>query len=390
MKRTMKRITAVLLVLAAVFMCLSGCTPKEKEETSGKSGESISELMVSGLDIMHEDEFGGVYIKITIDDFNAYGFEYGDSLNVSFSNGHMLAGIPYYNGYYTNNGEPLLVAYPGYPYIKACFNNGGDLWNVAALSEEDTADISLAEKGVYLDIQDARNISYQDEREQFPSDEAFANFRNVQMGNLKEGMLYRSASPCDNQHNRAPYVDRLAAASGVNCIVNLADTEEKISNFIAKDDFDSPYFKSVYDRGNVILLKLNMNYGSDDFRTKLVNGLTAMAEHEGPYLVHCTEGKDRTGFVCILLEALCGCSYQEIADDYMITYDNYYKINPESEPGRYDVILESVFLPMLESIVGDGAVDLAAADLAVYADRYLVNAGMSPDAVEALRGKLTK
>ena len=39
---------------------------------------------------------------ISIDDFNKLGFEYGDSVNVSFTNGYELTDIPYYNGYYVD------------------------------------------------------------------------------------------------------------------------------------------------------------------------------------------------------------------------------------------------------------------------------------------------
>ena len=42
------------------------------------------------------------------------------------------------------------------------------------------------------------------------------------------------------------------------------------------------------------------------------------------------EGKDRTGYVCALLEGLCGATYDEIVADYLITYDNYYQITPDS------------------------------------------------------------
>ena len=47
-----------------------------------------------------------------------------------------------------------------------------------------------------------------------------------------------------------------------------------------------------------------------------------MTGQEGPCYIHCTEGKDRTGFVCLLLEALCGANYGELRDDYMTTYAN--------------------------------------------------------------------
>ncbi len=137
----------------------------------------------------------------------------------------------------------------------------------------------------------------------------------------------------------------------------------------------------------MIPLALNMNYGSAEFRAKVAEGLVQMLEHDGPYLVHCTEGKDRTGFVCALLEALCGASYEEIVADYMITYDNYYQITKETDAARYDILVGNLLDPILYSIVGNDA-DLASADLAKGAARLLLDAGMTEAQVEALRAKL--
>ena len=351
------------------------------------AAESGDVRTVPGLAVIHEEEFGGAYLDMTIEDFNALGFAYGDSVDIAFSNGYRLEGVPYYNGYYTRNGDALLVAYPGYPYIKACINNGDDLWEIAGLAEGDTAEITLSAGEAYLDIQNARALEYKDDRALFDSDAQFANFRAVRAGNIRENALYRSASPCDNPHNRAPYVDGLIAAAGVNCILNLSDNDEKIARYIAAEDFHSQYFLGLYERGGVIPLALNMNFASDDFRGKIVAGFTAMAEHEGPYLVHCTEGKDRTGFVCMLLEALCGATYREIVDDYMITYYNYYWIAEESDPARYGVIVENLLLPMVQSVMGEET-DPAEADLAACARQYLLDAGMDEAYVDALKAAL--
>ena len=114
-----------------------------------------------------------------------------------------------------------------------------------------------------------------------------------------------------------------------------------------------------------------------------------MTEHEGPYLVHCTEGKDRTGFVCLLLEALCGASYGEIVEDYMITYDNYYGITKAADPERYTVIVEHVLNPMVQIIAGEGE-DITAADLKTGAETFLANAGMTEAQVKALQARLTE
>ena len=375
MRQNIRKHTAILL--AAILLCCALTTGCKSVKAADRA-------------IMHETEFGGVYVDLTIEDFNLLGFEYGDAVDVTFSNGYSLSGIPYYNGYYTQTGEPLVVAYPGYPYIKVCINNGDDLYLLASLNESDTVQIVRAKRGAFSDIQSARDIHYRDERERFSSNAVFANFRSVQVGDLKEKTLYRSASPCDNQHNRAPYVDALCKEAGIRCIVNLADTEEKIKNYIGAADFNSPYFLSLYNEDDVLLLTLNMNYGSEDFRTKVVNGLTAMIEHEGPYLIHCTEGKDRTGFVCMLLEMLCGASCDEIIRDYMITYDNYYGITKETDAKRYDVIVENVLLPMLNSVISDDSVDPGTADLSVYAERFLRNAGMTDAQIARLKAALTE
>ncbi len=391
----MKRLFILLMVLVFV---LTGCQKKEPDVPE-------QTVKVENLEVKHETEFGGVYIVMTIDDFNKVGFKYGDSVDVEFSNGYKLEDIPYYNGYYVDAGEALLIAYPGYDYIKAAINYGDDLWeraglkatanqptlwSTATLDEHSKATVTLKEAGKYLDVQEARDIHYPDERSKFPSDIVFANFRNFAMGDLKEGVMYRSASPCDNQHNRAPYVDALIKEAGVNCILNLSDNDAKIEKYMAKDDFNSPYFAELYNKGNVYPIALNMNYLSDEFASKIAQGFIDISSKEGPYLIHCTEGKDRTGFVCMLIEALAGAEYQEIADDYMVTYDNYYEINEVKDPRKYKVILEKNLDAMLKFVVGDEKVDIKTAELSGYARSYLLKAGMSNEQIDRFLRRITR
>ena len=395
------------------FLFLTGCTKKEEkpEEPEDESSAVTPETLgISDYPIVHETEFGGVYIEMTIEDFNALGFEYGDSVDVVFSNGYRLDDIPYYNGYYVDPGNPLLIGYPGYDYIKATVNYGQDLWDTANLKigaakeetpetglwlnadleEHDTASVYLHEKGKYLDIEQASDIHYKDERDQFPSDEVFANFRAVNMGNLKENVIYRSASPCDNQHKRAQYVNDLIEQAGVNAIMDLADTEVKIERYINADDFSSPYFLSLYENGKVLPIGLNMNFYSEEFAAKTAKGFADLSKLETPYLIHCTEGKDRTGFVCMLVEMLAGSDYQAIVDDYMITYDNYYQITKEKDPARYDVILQRNLIAMMNYVTGADEDGLKTADLAAAAEKYLLNAGMSEEDLAAFKAKILK
>lgn len=390
----MKKISGIkILVLALLILSLCACQKKKEE-----SNPSIADYPIE-----HEMEYGGVYIKIAIDDFNALGFSFGDSIDLTFDNGRKLEDIPYYNGYYVDAGEPLLIGYPGYEYIKATINYGQDLWdefslkvpaNVeglwkkAVLEEHNTATITLHEKGKYLPIQEASDIHYFDERERYDSDAMFANFRSMNLGKLKRDVIYRSASPCDNQHNRAPYVDALIREAGVKTILDLADNEVKIEKYIARDDFASPYFLSLYENDQVIPIALNMNYLSDDFGMKIVQGFNLMAEKEGPYLIHCTEGKDRTGFVAMLIEALAKASYEEIEADYMKTYANYYRIDKSNDKEKYQIILERNLDGMIAFMVNDAGIDFKNCDLSIYAEKYLQRCGMSEEQIQALKGCL--
>ncbi|MBQ6559644.1 MAG: tyrosine-protein phosphatase [Erysipelotrichaceae bacterium] len=383
----------ILMILLMILVCVS-CAKKE---------EPIDDtLSIKDYPTIHETEFGGVYIEITIDDFNELGFSFGDSVDVEFSNGYKLEDIPYYNGYYVEAGEPLLVGYPGYDYIKAAINYGDDLWDTgklyasttnnlwlqAALDEHCTATVRLHEKAKYLAIQGARDIHYYDERERYDSDTVFANFRSIKMGKIKENILYRSASPCDNSHNRAHYVDSLISNAKVNGILDLADDEDKIEGYIEKEDFGSPYFLSLYENGKVFPIALSMNYLSDVFAEKIAQGFIMLMTVEGPYLVHCTEGKDRTGFVCMLIEALCGASYQEIADDYMLTYANYYDITKEKEPDKYQIILQQNLDAMLKYLIDDDKVDFKTVDLSSCARSYLIKAGMEKTQIDAFIARI--
>ena len=372
----MKKVSVIFLCL--ILLCLVGTAAA----CTGKGA-----LSTGKTPIQHEEKFGGVYIEITIDDFNTLGFAFGDSVKIEFSSGFTLEDIPYYNGFYVDMGEPLLVGYPGYPYIRAGYNNGEDMYEKANLSPNDTAVITLVKKGKYLEEQNALDIHYSDEQGD-RSDVVFANFRAVNVGNLKQNILYRSASPVDNQHKRATAADRLAAQAGIGFIINLSDNAEELASHIGAEDFQSPYALSLYNQGKIIPLSMSMAYKSETFSQKLVQGLTAASHADGPYLVHCVEGKDRTGFVCMVLEALAGATYREIVDDYMITYDNYYSINQTSEPSKYNIIKEKYIDVMLKYVTGDGNVDITTADYNRYAREYLLSIGMSVADIDALQNRL--
>ena len=369
-----KRIIAALIALVLILALCAGCGAKPV--STGKTG------------VVRDEEFGNVYIAPTIDEFNALGFAFGDSVDIKFDNGVVLKDIPYYSGYYVPVGELLLCGYPGYPHPVVARNYGDPTWEEFGMTEASKVTVTLNAKGKYAANQEFFALSYSDDRIDFDSDIKFANFREVRGGGLKEGLLYRSASPCDDQHNRAAYADALAEEAGVAFVLNLSDTEKTYAEHASAEGFGSEYYDALCKDGKVLLLGLNANYRADGFAKTISGALAVMAENDGPCLIHCVEGKDRTGFVCALLLALAGASSQEIIDDYMITYDNYYGVTKDDMPDKYEAIKGNVddFLLCLCQV--EKGADIESLDLKAGAESYLRRGGLTEDEIAAIEAYL--
>ncbi len=248
----------------------------------------------------------------------------------------------------------------------------------------DKATIMLTGPEAYLVQYEIRKLERTNERSDYSSDEVFANFRNITVGDIAKGVLYRSSSPVNNELGRASYSDKLIKEAKVNTVVNLADSTENINAYMAAEDFASPYYAELFKNNQVLPLNMGLAYASDEFRASVVKGLVFMSENKGPYHFHCTEGKDRAGFFAALLEALMGASKDEIVEDYMQSYINYYGVDKGTD--KYKLISEDV-LAMLKVITG--AADLDKAELSAAAEGYLLSGGMTAEQVKALKANLS-
>ena len=220
-----------------------------------------------------------------------------------------------------------------------------------------------------------------EERNDYASDEIFANFRALEGGRLKKDFIYRSCNP-GLDDARALYADMLAEDAGIRTVINLADSEESLLSTM----HPASYYAELYEEGRVILLNMGVDFRSEDFASKLAEGLIFMIENpEGPFLIHCNEGKDRAGLVCALLEALAGSSMDEIIEDYMTSYENYYGVEKGSE--QYDAI-SSIITDFFTSINGRPFPESA---LRSVAEVYLTSqAGLSSDQLSALEALITQ
>ena len=363
---------AVAFLVCLLFPCLMGSALSQTLSVTGK--------------VTKIEKFGHARLDITFEDFLEAGFAFGDLVTVK--TGSFEEDMPFFNGYYAESGESMIRGYPGQKNIALCINYG-NFADTAGVSVGDAVTLALKEKAGALAVQQAFNLVYTNDRADYDSDEIFANFRSVRAGRIGEGKLYRSASPVNHAYGRNIIANRLIREAGIRSVMNMADTDEGILKYPTYEDFDSAYYMDLVRNGHVIALGMPIDFSSDAFAKGMVRGLTFLAGQEPPYLVHCTESKDRAGLCLMLLEALMGASEEEITEDYLASYINYYHLDPDRDAPLLEVIAEKNVLRMLRTLAGTGENgDLADADLSRAAENYLLSHGMEEKAMRTLMEKL--
>jgi protein-tyrosine phosphatase len=91
-----------------------------------------------------------------------------------------------------------------------------------------------------------------------------------------------------------------------------------------------------------------------------------LLEDSAPLVIHCTAGKDRTGFACALILHTFGVSEDVIAEDYLLT-NRFYRRDPNSGsdlPDDVKQVLGSVQASFLAAAFQ--AIDADYGDLETY------------------------
>jgi len=346
-------------------------------------------------------KYGNLILEISGTDFLAAGFAAGDVITVSFGDTalEMPVGTNYSD---VDNGSlvcrVIVNAETGEDAVVLAVNMG-NLAEAAGIAQKASIEeepgyrwdyqmdwplpmtIAMKEQGGYEAEYLLRQLTRTNAREDYLhlSDEEFANFRAVSTTGMGEKKLYRSSSPVNPELGRNTFADAALKAAGVRTVINLADSEAAVQAY-------EGYGESAYAQCSIIGLNLGVDPHTADFQQGLAKGLRFMLANEGPYLVHCTEGKDRAGFVSALLECLMGASADEVAADYMTTYMNYYGVEPGSE--QYQAIENSNIRKTLAAAFGLPELT-ADTDLAAEAAQYLQESlGLSEQEVAALKEKL--
>jgi protein tyrosine/serine phosphatase len=170
---------------------------------------------------------------------------------------------------------------------------------------------------------------------------------------LKRGLLYRSA-----HQGRATDADLAKLAElGISVVVDLRRANERekepsrrwdgfaaevIENDIGQDTADEwAEFIKTSDLSAASFHAYMMDYYRHaPFQRRHLDlyqrYFRALAATEGPVLVHCAAGKDRTGIICALTHHVAGVHEDDIIADYLLTND------PERLEKRLPMIREVV------------------------------------------------
>ncbi len=283
----------------------------------------ITEGEVNGT-LTGYSKHGNALTDITYETMTASGFAYGDM--ITLTSGEYTATMPMGSNFsdVDKNELVMLAGQDGVVFAVAY----GSFQELSGLEEGSELTITISEKEGYLEEYNLRNLIKNEDRASYDSDEAFANFRAI-----KEGYLYRSSSPILGDE-RARTADRLLGEAGIKTIINLSDTPEELREKAAS----SENYRRIYEEGNVIALGMSSDFLKD--AGKLREALLFMISHEGPYLIHCEEGKDRAGFVSAFIEALGGWNIKIILQDYMKSFVNYYGVEPGTD--RYEELSRTI------------------------------------------------
>ena len=383
------------LSIGGIFSVSSAGSPAES--STGSSAEAEAEAKTLSIQFTPDNisDKGNVKLPVRRKEMEDAGYSFGDMLNVTIDG--QTIDMPFGSSYSdVDSGCPVLICRDDEEDVVRLTVNMGNFaaqYLHGVRNEEKgewvfpketawplTASISMKEKGGYYDEYLLHRLSYTNAREDYPNltDEEFGNFREVTTTGMGSGILYRCSSPISPEIGRSAYVDQALQNAGVTVVMNLTDNAQKAESY---EGFKDSYYATT----DYIPLSCGMDFTTDSFRSKLKEGLEFFAGHPGVYAVHCLEGKDRTGVVSALLECLMGADLQEVVDDYMITFYNYYGVTRDDE--RYETIADSNIRKTLKNLFGVS--DLESQDLQKCAGEYLAGIGMSSEDVEALEKNLS-
>lgn len=332
------------------------------------------------LPLKQIDRFGDLQFNYSEKDYPQLPFSFGDVVKITINESDFI--MPYCHS--------ITDVLPGYNVLcfeggllSICILNGNFathnnianyiydsndevIWNY----EDISCEICLYEKEAYLSKLQLITFRRTNDRSDYSSDEVFANFRSI------TNNLYRSSTPLLSKLNRNIIADQLLEKYHINTILNLSDSKKKIEDNLVS----SSYYEKLYQKNNIIIVNINSDLSSIDFKKRLCKSLKNMLKKKPPYLVHCIDGKDRTGFVIFILMALLDYSKEDITKEYLKTYISYYHLQEDSP--KYEYLKTNALDYFFKCIGGTD-------NLKELATNYLIDGGLDINIIKELEESIS-
>lgn len=177
-------------------------------------------------------------------------------------------------------------------------------------------------------------LHYEEAQKNEETNLVYSNFRMINFRQFKKNVIYRSCSPINYKFSpgRVACADSLCKDKQIKTVINLADTYEDVEKYIKSFGRERcPYYSELFYSGGVYCAKMSQSFFNDDSVSVIAVILRIILECQQPYLIHCNEGKDRTGLFFALMECLMHCKNSDIIDDYMQSYVNFYQLKKNCE-----------------------------------------------------------
>lgn len=226
------------------------------------------------------------------------------------------------------------------------------------------------------------NINYSEKNE-------LTNFREICMGNMKNGVIYRGSYPIFKiDKKRDETYTELVLDAGINCIINLAGNEKDVEVLAGM----VPWYNTLLKNKEVIGLDIQFDFDFLDkfeyeiFNYRLRQGFKFLITHDGPYLVHCNAGTDRTGFVAAIIELLFGASIDDVIYDYLLSYG---KELADAKDNQLSFITGRNIYGQINAVINGKINDSnnLQANIETY---FLEKIGLTIEELEALKEKLAR
>jgi len=378
-----KRIAIAAVLAVAVIAGVSACYVFY----NGSERPSIEAVL------SEEEHIRGLVMSITPEDLESIGASYGSDLEISCGEKKIIA-------LYTQHGKGAGTYSPVVNYGESSGKLTISLSSASledlGLAAGDSIRISCLGPNQLYGLMPHYIAGSTNVRADYDSDQQFGNYREVDAGNIKEGLLYRISSPFNSHSERTAYSDAFLREKGITSLITMdmdPDGVEKSCESLPED----AYAPTIVAAGNDYASVLSVSFFAHPEQMRFV--LQSFLDAEGSIAIHCTFGKDRTGFYCAVLESLAGASYEEVRADFMLSMCNYYHFEPGTE--EYDAVA-ATYVDRILYILGHPEykdhpalvdwrnVSYEPYDMESKVTEYLVDViGMERELVDAVKAKLT-